>query len=215
MAVHRCSTRSGDGGDVMLFGTIIKKSSESIASPLSHHQVTSGHPAYGNPRGRDRKKGTPWTEQEHRLFLEGLRNVGKGNWRGIARKYVLSRTPTQVASHAQKFFIRQGNNPTLRKRRSSILDIVPDDMAAKTTMVPSNQAMNGTSSRSMLSLNLSLNSELETTSKETIGGSIGFISVVPGAFSFVSHEKVMPSHHQFLLKPIPVFAKQPVSSAGW
>jgi hypothetical protein len=36
---------------------------------------------------------------------------------------VLSRTPTQVASHAQKYFIRQ-NNLNKRKRRSSLFDIV-------------------------------------------------------------------------------------------
>ena len=34
-----------------------------------------------------------------------------------------SRTPTQVASHAQKYFIRQ-NNMNKRKRRSSLFDIV-------------------------------------------------------------------------------------------
>ena len=36
-----------------------------------------------------------------------------------------SRTPTQVASHAQKYFIRQ-NNLNKRKRRSSLFDIVSD-----------------------------------------------------------------------------------------
>ena len=36
-----------------------------------------------------------------------------------------SRTPTQVASHAQKYFIRQ-NNLNKRKRRSSLFDIVSE-----------------------------------------------------------------------------------------
>ncbi|RVW28527.1 Transcription factor MYBS3 [Vitis vinifera] len=53
--------------------------------------------------------GVPWTEEEHRLFLFGLQRLGKGDWRGISRNYVISRTPTQVASHAQKYFIRQSN----------------------------------------------------------------------------------------------------------
>ncbi|MBA0565359.1 hypothetical protein Golob_010241, partial [Gossypium lobatum] len=71
--------------------------------------------------------GVPWTEEEHRLFLIGLQKLGKGDWRGIARNFVVSRTPTQVASHAQKYFIRQ-SNVTRRKRRSSLFDMVPNDM---------------------------------------------------------------------------------------
>ena len=47
----------------------------------------------------------------------------QGDWRGISRHFVQSRTPTQVASHAQKYFIRQ-NNMNKRKRRSSLFDIV-------------------------------------------------------------------------------------------
>ncbi|CAD5176002.1 transcription factor MYBS3 [Musa acuminata AAA Group] len=75
---------------------------------------------------RERKKGTPWTEEEHRMFLLGLQKLGKGDWRGISRTYVASRTPTQVASHAQKYFIRK-TNMTRRKRRSSLFDMVPDE----------------------------------------------------------------------------------------
>lgn len=69
--------------------------------------------------------GIPWTEEEHRMFLVGLQKLGKGDWRGIARNFVVSRTPTQVASHAQKYFIRQ-TNATKRKRRSSLFDMVPE-----------------------------------------------------------------------------------------
>ncbi|KAM0888637.1 hypothetical protein ACQ4PT_028218 [Festuca glaucescens] len=47
-----------------------------------------------NGRG-ERKKGTPWTEEEHRMFLLGLQKLGKGDWRGISRSFVVSRTPTQ------------------------------------------------------------------------------------------------------------------------
>ncbi|WOL06236.1 transcription factor MYB1R1-like [Canna indica] len=75
---------------------------------------------------RERKKGNPWTEEEHRMFLLGLQKLGKGDWRGISRNYVVSRTPTQVASHAQKYFIRKANL-TRRKRRSSLFDMEPDE----------------------------------------------------------------------------------------
>lgn len=44
----------------------------------------------------ERKKGIPWTEEEHRLFLLGLEKFGKGDWRSISRNFVVSRTPTQV-----------------------------------------------------------------------------------------------------------------------
>ncbi|KAL1557315.1 transcription factor KUA1-like [Salvia divinorum] len=56
-----------------------------------------------------RKKGIPWSEEEHGLFLIGLEKLGKGNWRGISRNFVTTRTSTQVASHAQKYFLRQNN----------------------------------------------------------------------------------------------------------
>ncbi|CAN4096463.1 unnamed protein product [Withania somnifera] len=72
----------------------------------------------------ERKKGVPWTEEEHRKFLIGLEKLGKGDWRGISRKFVTTRTPTQVASHAQKYFLRQSSlNNNNKKRRSSLFDM--------------------------------------------------------------------------------------------
>ncbi|XP_075475321.1 transcription factor MYBS3-like isoform X1 [Primulina tabacum] len=76
-------------------------------------------------RAPERKKGVPWREEEHRMFLLGLEKLGKGDWRGISRNFVTSRTPTQVASHAQKYFLRQGSI-NQKKRRSSLFDMVGD-----------------------------------------------------------------------------------------
>ena len=73
---------------------------------------------------QERRKGIPWTEEEHRLFLLGLAKFGKGDWRSISRTFVMSRTPTQVASHAQKYFIRLNSLSKKDKRRSSIHDVV-------------------------------------------------------------------------------------------
>ncbi|KAJ7296367.1 hypothetical protein O6H91_02G031300 [Diphasiastrum complanatum] len=76
----------------------------------------------GKPSEQERRKGIPWTEEEHRLFLLGLEKFGKGDWRSISRNFVISRTPTQVASHAQKYFIRLASI-NKDKRRTSIHDI--------------------------------------------------------------------------------------------
>ena len=42
----------------------------------------------------------PWSEEEHRLFLQGLEIYGKGDWRSISRKCVLTRNPTQARAAA-------------------------------------------------------------------------------------------------------------------
>lgn len=101
-------------------------------SPPSHSESGAGGDGYVSDglvqtsnNTRERKKGVPWTEEEHRLFLLGLQKLGKGDWRGISRNFVQTRTPTQVASHAQKYFIRQ-SNMNKRKRRSSLFDIVSE-----------------------------------------------------------------------------------------
>src|SRR5262245_28219766 len=53
----------------------------------------------------------------------GLNKYGKGDWRSISRYYVITKTPTQVASHAQKYFRRQTSSTPVDRRRPSIHDI--------------------------------------------------------------------------------------------
>ncbi|KAL2905978.1 Transcription factor DIVARICATA [Bienertia sinuspersici] len=49
--------------------------------------------------------------------------TGKGEWRNISSYYVPTKTPSQVASHGQKYFRRLKCVTPLEKRRYSIHDI--------------------------------------------------------------------------------------------
>ncbi|KAG8388640.1 hypothetical protein BUALT_Bualt02G0146400 [Buddleja alternifolia] len=145
----------GGGGEIMLFGVRVKvdpmRKSASLNNLSDYEPVhNNSNPSNnelpvaaaegGGAAGyasaddavplpsngsRERKRGVPWTEEEHKLFLIGLQKVGKGDWRGISKKYVKTRNPTQVASHAQKYFLRR-NNFNRRRRRSSLFDITTD-----------------------------------------------------------------------------------------
>ncbi|KAK1661994.1 hypothetical protein QYE76_050153 [Lolium multiflorum] len=101
---------------------------EENAEKMGHGYLSDGLMG----RAQERKKGVPWTEDEHRRFLAGLEKLGKGDWRGISRHFVATRTPTQVASHAQKYFLRQAGLAQ-KKRRSSLFDVAEKngDKAAK------------------------------------------------------------------------------------
>ncbi|KAK7258060.1 hypothetical protein RIF29_32468 [Crotalaria pallida] len=70
------------------------------------------------PPVRSSKKRTRWNEDEHRLFVEGLAKYGRGDWISISKYLLPSRTPSQIASHAQKYFIRQDTCAARKKRRS-------------------------------------------------------------------------------------------------
>lgn len=61
--------------------------------------ITAKRGSSGRSPDQERKRGVPWTEEKHKLFLLGLKRYGKGDWRNISRNFVIIRTPTQVSSH--------------------------------------------------------------------------------------------------------------------
>ncbi|GAA0185817.1 DNA-binding transcription factor [Lithospermum erythrorhizon] len=138
-----------EGGEIVLFGVrvkvdpmrksvsmnnlceydIVKNDFKNEAVKVDDSCYASADDVVGAGRCiKERKRGVPWTEEEHKLFLLGLQKVGKGDWRGISRNFVKTRTPTQVASHSQKYFLRR-NNLNRRRRRSSLFDITTDNVS--------------------------------------------------------------------------------------
>ncbi|CAL9098182.1 unnamed protein product [Musa textilis] len=103
---------------------------------LKHPCCVAGKRSGPRAPDQERKKGVPWTEDEHKRFLLGLQKHGKGDWRNISRNFVITRNPTQVASHAQKYFIRL-NSGGKDKRRSSIHDITTANLPENKPLLPS------------------------------------------------------------------------------
>ncbi|KAI8031349.1 Transcription factor SRM1 [Camellia lanceoleosa] len=108
-------------------------------SQFGQMQSDSRHGGKSSRSDQERRRGIAWTEEEHRLFLLGLEKYGKGDWKGISRNFVVSRTPTQVASHAQKYFIRQ-SSANRERRRTSIHDIT-SVCGGDTSSTPQGQIM--------------------------------------------------------------------------
>ncbi|KAK3224555.1 hypothetical protein Dsin_011580 [Dipteronia sinensis] len=137
----------------------LNSSSSSSSSSSSHiiknsnNKISNGYLSDGLNIAplQERKKGVAWTEEEHKLFEIGLEKLGKGDWRGISNKFVTTRTPTQVASHAQKYFLRQNNNTLKRKRRPSLFD---DVKFSKQLLQLNTSSINISKPNSMISIHL-------------------------------------------------------------
>jgi len=58
----------------------------------------------GDGRLRLRKATGPWSGHEHSMVMQGLRALGWGSWAGIAKEYIPTRSPSEVATHAASYF---------------------------------------------------------------------------------------------------------------
>lgn len=92
----------------------------SIQRDLQGNAIASAVNGPRPPRKVQYKHG--WSKDEHFMFLRGLQKYKRGCWKQISL-FVKTRTPTQVQSHAQKYFLRQRQ---FIKNKRSIHDLSID-----------------------------------------------------------------------------------------
>ncbi|KAK3020061.1 hypothetical protein RJ639_002776, partial [Escallonia herrerae] len=186
-----------------------KRSSCGYASGFSEfgHEST-GHGGKGGSKSeQERRKGIPWTEEEHRLFLLGLDKFGKGDWRSISRNYVISRTPTQVASHAQKYFIRL-NSMNRDRRRTSIHDITSvnnGDVSSHQAPITGQQATTNPPNAAAIGQPMKHRSQPNMPGLGMYGAPMGHpVAAAPGHMASAVGTPVMlpPGHHHPYVVPV-------------
>lgn len=142
----------------------------------------------------------------------GLKKYGKGDWRNISRNFVVTRTPTQVASHAQKYFIRQLSGGK-DKRRASIHDITtvnlndtrspsPENKKSvspeHSTVLPRHSNPSSTVARTTFNWNHHHQQQQHNTNGAAMvfNHSNGNVFMSPSAFSVNSYAGLrLPEHH--------------------
>ncbi|KAK6919252.1 SANT/Myb domain [Dillenia turbinata] len=92
--------------DVISSGLLPIRQNGSSEENVDGSATTTGSTSSHQPQRRRMS----WTEKEHELFLDGLVKYGK-SWKKISDSCVKSRTPAQVSSHAQKFFLGLKKQP--------------------------------------------------------------------------------------------------------
>lgn len=73
---------------------------------LSSHAQQDDVPYFTVPTRTSSTFKGRWTEEEHEQFLRGVDEFGK-DWVAIHEFYVITRTETQIRTHAQKYFQKE------------------------------------------------------------------------------------------------------------
>ncbi|GFZ04198.1 homeodomain-like superfamily protein [Actinidia rufa] len=173
------------------------------------------HATCSTNRRVERKKGVPWTEEEHRLFLIGL------------HKSTLSGTVTLLEERGDPAFF------DMVPEMGTDQPTVPEDQF----MLPPSQAVDSDTINSLPSLKLSLSQEFELMEapsdekveepKETVTPRSEIPTLVPAFFSAFlpvpfamwpsntapppEEEQVAETFHHQVLRPTPVIPKEPVN----
>ncbi|KAA8542677.1 hypothetical protein F0562_023824 [Nyssa sinensis] len=171
-------------------------------SELAHDSNGQGGKG-GSRSDQERRKGIPWTEEEHRLFLLGLDKFGKGDWRSISRNFVISRTPTQVASHAQKYFIRL-NSMNRDRRRSSIHDITSVNNGDVSAAITGQQTNQNPSNAAAIGSVVKHRTQPNVPGLGMYGAQVGHPVAGPGHMASAVGTPVMlpPGHHPPYVVPV-------------
>ncbi|KAM0867003.1 hypothetical protein ACQ4PT_042280 [Festuca glaucescens] len=111
---------------------------EDTAAPVCRAGGEALERAAKHKRGRKRtevsaegrNRAVPWSHDEHRLFLAGIKEHGVGKWQKLSREFVTTRSASQIASHYQKYSIRQAKLRRNECKRPSIHDINDDTQGA-------------------------------------------------------------------------------------
>ncbi|GFZ07771.1 homeodomain-like superfamily protein [Actinidia rufa] len=131
--------------EIMLFGVIVKvdpmRKSVSMNDLSQYEQphessiaAVGGGYASADDAIHRQSSGSRERKRDHKfsgklLLKRDCKKEAKGTGEEFLRNFVKTRTPTQVASHAQKYFLRR-NSINRRRRRSSLFDITTESVTA-------------------------------------------------------------------------------------
>ncbi|KAE8056858.1 hypothetical protein FH972_013594 [Carpinus fangiana] len=115
-----CNNVVNQSDRVKLFGVYLtNKGDGSVNNNLSRGNLSL------NVATRVKNKGGPWSEEEHRQFLVGVKELGKSDWKGISKKFVSTRTSIQEQNSTPEDFLISPTEKTLSEPLSEAT--TPDD----------------------------------------------------------------------------------------